>query len=53
MHRRVIGAYIIMPVTYVACLMVAFLKCIPFDRQWQIYPDPGSEFSPDEYKPAS
>ncbi len=40
------AAYIIMPTTYIACLLVAFLKCIPFSRQWQINPDPGSELCP-------
>lgn len=34
-----------MPLTYIACLLVAFLKCIPFNHQWQIYPDPGSKLS--------
>lgn len=32
-----------MPITYVSCLLVAFLKCIPFQKQWQINPNPGSE----------
>lgn len=41
------GAFI-MPITYVSCLMVAFLKCIPFEKQWQIDPEPQSEF-PQEY----
>jgi hypothetical protein len=36
----------IIPVTYVACLLVAFLKCIPFEKQWQIYPDPGNSCTP-------
>lgn len=35
------GAYI-MPITYVSCLLVAFLKCIPFEKQWQIDPEPQS-----------
>jgi hypothetical protein len=37
------GAYVMMPLTYVACLLVAFFKCIPFHHQWQINPNPGSE----------
>jgi len=45
MRGRIIGAYIIMPLTYIACLLVAFLKCIPFNHQWQIYPHPSSELS--------
>lgn len=43
MKRIIFWGMIIMPVTYVACLIVAFFKCIPFDRQWQIYPNPGSK----------
>ncbi|KAJ4384377.1 hypothetical protein N0V85_008362, partial [Neurospora sp. IMI 360204] len=46
MRRWIIGAYILMPLTYVACLLVAFLKCIPLSRQWQIYPDPGNNCYP-------
>lgn len=37
-----IAAYM-MPVTYASGLLVAFFKCIPFDHQWQIYPNPGSK----------
>ncbi len=40
-----IGAVIIVPLTYISCLLVAFLKCIPFNHQWQINPDPGSMLS--------
>ncbi|KAK0645455.1 hypothetical protein B0T16DRAFT_314222, partial [Cercophora newfieldiana] len=40
------GAYVTMPLTYVACLLVAFLKCIPFHHQWQINPSPGSDCMP-------
>lgn len=32
----------IIPVTYVSCFLVAFLKCIPFEKQWQIDPEPQS-----------
>jgi hypothetical protein len=34
---------VITVVTYISCLLVAFLKCIPFEKQWQINPAPGSE----------
>lgn len=37
-------AMIIMPLTFVSCLLVAFLKCIPFNHQWQIHPSPGSKW---------
>ncbi|KAM0427894.1 hypothetical protein ACHAPT_007353 [Fusarium lateritium] len=39
------GAYI-MPITYVSCLLVAFLKCIPFEKQWQIDPEPPNSCMP-------
>lgn len=45
MKRIIFWAYIIMPVTYVSCLLVAFFKCIPFDHQWQINPNPGSKLN--------
>lgn len=45
MRKLVKTAYVVMPVTYIICLLVAFLKCIPFEKQWQIYPDPGSKLS--------
>ncbi|KAJ0297656.1 hypothetical protein COL5a_004809 [Colletotrichum fioriniae] len=41
MKRVIFWAMIIMPITYVACLLVAFMKCIPFQNQWQINPSPG------------
>lgn len=37
-----IGTWVV-GVSYVASIMVAFLKCIPFDHQWQINPSPGSK----------
>ncbi|KAH8882507.1 hypothetical protein GQ53DRAFT_812006 [Thozetella sp. PMI_491] len=46
MRYIIIGAIVIMPVTYISCLMVAFFKCIPFDHQWQIYPNPGNHCMP-------
>ncbi|KAK1579306.1 uncharacterized protein LY79DRAFT_564522 [Colletotrichum navitas] len=45
-NRLIFGAMIIMPVTYISCLSVAFFKCIPFDHQWQIYPSPGNRCMP-------
>ena len=44
-RRIVFWAAIVTPVTYVSCLFVAFLKCIPFERQWQINPEPPSQFN--------
>ncbi|PTD08223.1 Lipase 1 [Fusarium culmorum] len=37
---------IIIPVTYVSCFLVAFLKCIPFEKQWQIDPEPPNSCLP-------
>ncbi|KAI1849127.1 hypothetical protein JX266_005088 [Neoarthrinium moseri] len=31
---------VVLPITYAACLLVAFFKCIPFNHQWQINPEP-------------
>ncbi|KAF4969170.1 hypothetical protein FSARC_3546 [Fusarium sarcochroum] len=39
------GAFII-PITYVSCFLVAFLKCIPFEKQWQIDPEPQNSCMP-------
>ncbi|KAK4156699.1 hypothetical protein C8A00DRAFT_12410 [Chaetomidium leptoderma] len=46
MRRVIQAAYIIMPLTYIICLLTAFLKCIPFEKQWQIYPPPGNRCLP-------
>ncbi|KAL0471334.1 hypothetical protein QR685DRAFT_551955 [Neurospora intermedia] len=46
MRRWMLGAYIIMPLTYIACVCVALLQCVPLHRQWQIYPDPGNHCQP-------
>ncbi|KAF5025726.1 hypothetical protein F66182_2193 [Fusarium sp. NRRL 66182] len=39
------GGYII-PITYVSCFLVAFLKCIPFEKQWQVDPEPPNSCMP-------
>ncbi|KAK6218448.1 hypothetical protein QIS74_06328 [Colletotrichum tabaci] len=46
MKRIIFWAAIIMPATYIACLLVAFCKCIPFQNQWQINPSPGNSCMP-------
>ncbi|KAI0850376.1 hypothetical protein F5Y00DRAFT_260674 [Daldinia vernicosa] len=46
MHRLIRCGIIIVGVTYVSCLLVAFLKCIPFHHQWQINPSPGNNCMP-------
>ncbi|RFN49049.1 integral membrane protein pth11-like protein [Fusarium flagelliforme] len=37
---------VIIPVTYISCFLVAFLKCIPFEKQWQIDPEPNNSCMP-------
>ncbi|KAF3056020.1 hypothetical protein GL218_06872 [Daldinia childiae] len=46
MHRLIRFGIIIIGVTYISCLLVAFLKCIPFHHQWQINPSPGNNCMP-------
>ncbi|OBS24494.1 hypothetical protein FPOA_05035 [Fusarium poae] len=37
---------VIIPVTYISCFLIAFLKCIPFEKQWQIDPEPQNSCLP-------
>ncbi|KAI1759234.1 hypothetical protein GGR53DRAFT_166490 [Hypoxylon sp. FL1150] len=46
MKRWIRLGIVVVVVSYVACLLVAFLKCIPFNHQWQINPDPGNNCMP-------
>ncbi|KAI1335987.1 hypothetical protein F5Y15DRAFT_427541 [Xylariaceae sp. FL0016] len=46
MRSRIKWGIAIICSSYVGCLLVAFLKCIPFDHQWQIYPNPGNNCMP-------
>ncbi|KAI1773934.1 hypothetical protein F4818DRAFT_442689 [Hypoxylon cercidicola] len=46
MHRWIRWGIVVLAATYISCLLVAFLKCIPFNQQWQIYPDPGNHCMP-------
>ncbi|KAI0117442.1 hypothetical protein F4814DRAFT_448443 [Daldinia grandis] len=46
MHRLIRYGIIIVGATYISCLLVAFLKCIPFHHQWQINPSPGNNCMP-------
>ncbi|KAI0175524.1 hypothetical protein GGR52DRAFT_316249 [Hypoxylon sp. FL1284] len=46
MHHWIRAGVGIVAVTYVACLLVAFLKCVPFNHQWQINPSPGNHCMP-------
>ncbi|KAI1376415.1 hypothetical protein F4677DRAFT_91500 [Hypoxylon crocopeplum] len=46
MKRVIFWGIIIVGGTYISCLLVAFLKCIPFNHQWQINPSPGNNCMP-------
>ncbi|KAK8088559.1 hypothetical protein PG997_003520 [Apiospora hydei] len=47
-NRRLLtkGSIIVLPATYIGCLLVAFLKCVPFDHHWQVFPNPGVNCMP-------
>lgn len=45
-EKRIIqAAWGIVGTTWLACVLSIFLVCRPFQANWQIYPDPGSELS--------
>ncbi|KAI1477703.1 hypothetical protein F4774DRAFT_189112 [Daldinia eschscholtzii] len=46
MHLMIRWGVGIVGVTYISCLLVAFLKCVPFEHQWQINPSPGNNCMP-------
>lgn len=46
MKPRVRVGLAIVICTYAATEMSILLGCSPFHRNWQIYPDPGSELNP-------
>lgn len=45
MDVRIKVAWMLNGSTYIAAVCMILFKCWPLHRQWQIYPDPGSEFS--------
>lgn len=47
-NRRLLikGSVVILPASYIGCLLVALLKCIPFHRHWQVFPNPGVNCMP-------
>ncbi|KAK7940774.1 uncharacterized protein PG986_013161 [Apiospora aurea] len=47
-NRRLLTkcSIIVLPATYIGCLLVAFLKCVPFDHHWQVFPNPGVNCMP-------
>jgi hypothetical protein len=46
MKTRINIAYGSIAVTYVATVLSILFGCHPFEKNWQIYPDPGSEYKP-------
>lgn len=46
MKIRIQIGYVLIGTTYVATLLSILFGCHPFHKNWQIYPDPGSETSP-------
>lgn len=44
MRGRVRIAYAGIGITYVVVILSIMLGCHPFHKNWQIYPDPGSEY---------
>jgi hypothetical protein len=45
LQQRVKIGYALIGVTYLATELSILLGCRDFKQNWQIYPDPGSEFS--------
>lgn len=43
MKSRIRLGYVIVVVTYVATELSILLGCHPFHKNWQIYPNPGSQ----------
>lgn len=46
MDTRVRIAFAAIGVTYVATILSIMLGCLPFHKNWQIYPDPGNHCQP-------
>ena len=45
MRTRVKTGYAVLVVSYLATELSILLGCQPFHKNWQINPDPGSEFT--------
>lgn len=41
---RIIIGFVMVIGTTVACILTNFLACRPFNKYWQINPDPGSKY---------
>jgi len=45
MRPRIRMGFFILPATFIVLLCVELFGCHPFQKHWQIYPDPGGEIS--------
>jgi hypothetical protein len=43
---RINIGFVLIAATWVAVLLSILLGCYPLEKNWQIYPDPGSESHP-------
>lgn len=50
MRTRIIIAYVLLTITYLATALSLLLSCQPFHKFWQIYPDPGNICQPTRSK---
>jgi hypothetical protein len=42
-EKRIYAGFVIIVVTWISVLLSILLGCRPLEKNWQIYPDPGSE----------
>ncbi|KAK4150035.1 hypothetical protein C8A00DRAFT_37367 [Chaetomidium leptoderma] len=40
-HKRIYAGFVLIVVTWIAVLLSILFGCYPFEKNWQIYPDPG------------
>jgi len=44
MNMRINIAYGSIAVTYLATVLSIHLGCLPYEKNWQLFPNPGSEY---------
>ncbi|KAK0726486.1 hypothetical protein B0T21DRAFT_413817 [Apiosordaria backusii] len=45
-RKRIFVGFVMLFVTWVAVLLSILVSCLPFEKNWQIYPDPGNSCQP-------
>ncbi|KAL2192432.1 hypothetical protein P885DRAFT_72988 [Corynascus similis CBS 632.67] len=45
-ERRIYAGFVLIVVTWIAVFLSIILGCHPFEKNWQIYPDPGNACQP-------